>query len=644
MGGAGPLLALGAAWELPGAAAAAPAPPAAASPPGGPGRAPSTAPREGPSRARLAERVLRLTGLGGRARGAARAGGARATGAGRPLFLSREDAAEAGERGGEPSAVPLPVLAAEVLESRRRGRSDFTLPPTPGADALRLRRDAAFALRGVRVRLARVPLAGAEQGPPSPSASAETELVLQPVFLSFAHLRAFTLCLREALGRGLGGSRHVERERRASEVVAGAMEICGLAFGGGGGSEGGEEGAGGRGTVGGGGAGDLSDPEGGDSEHPAEAHEFLREFGDVSGLVSEGAAPGAPGAGAAGVFNQVRRFGGGAACGVIALGCGLSSAAAGAVDRAMLARPMGWRALGVCPPDEWAVEAHGLDDLLAASPGPVQDAGRAVLAALGPAGPLGPPAPASTEQEGGGGGGSGSGSEAASGAAGGASEPGAGRPPRILFRSTQVLQEPLVVSRCRDEAGTEGREGQGDEPAAASSSAPPEEGGDLGAGRRGASGLRGRLSRWVRGRAGLGADGGVTQLPFFVAVSGGVVSLAPAGGFGESGGRLPDPPPDDATDGSDAAPGAVQLVQLAGGRRGPAGPRRTVQAGTVKAFRATLEIDWERALELQGRSSEGGVVALPASNASGPRVIVVGDLAPMVELLAPGVKLQLTDR
>tara|TARA_B100000609_G_C17018368_1_gene332382 strand:+ start:32 stop:241 length:210 start_codon:yes stop_codon:yes gene_type:complete len=69
-----------------------------------------------------------------------------------------------------------------------------------------------------------------------------------------------------------------------------------------------------------------------------------------------------------------------------------------------------------------------------------------------------------------------------------------------------------------------------------------------------------------------------------------------------------------------------------------------VQAGTVKAFRATLEIDWERALELQGRSSEGGVVALPASNASGPRVIVVGDLAPMVELLAPGVKLQLTDR
>ena len=37
-------------------------------------------------------------------------------------------------------------------------------------------------------------------------------------------------------------------------------------------------------------------------------------------------------------------------------------------------------------------------------------------------------------------------------------------------------------------------------------------------------------------------------------------------------------------------------------------------------------------------------VALPASNASGPRVIVVGDLAPMVELLAPGVKLQLTDR
>jgi hypothetical protein len=67
-----------------------------------------------------------------------------------------------------------------------------------------------------------------------------------------------------------------------------------------------------------------------------------------------------------------------------------------------------------------------------------------------------------------------------------------------------------------------------------------------------------------------------------------------------------------------------------------------VQAGTVHAFRATVEIDWERALELEGRSSEGDVVALPGGVASEPRVIVVGDLAPMVELLAPGMKLHLT--
>ncbi len=134
----------------------------------------------------------------------------------------------------------------------------------------------------------------------------------------------------------------------------------------------------------------------------------------------------------------------------------------------------------------------------------------------------------------------------------------------------------------------------------------------------------------------------MTQLPFFVAVSGGVVSLAPAGGFGESGGRLPGPPSVDDPDGSDGALGAVQLIQLAEGPGGPAGRRRAVQAGTVQAFRATVEIDWERALELEGRSSEGGVVALPGGDVSEPRVIVVGDLAPMVELLAPGVKLQLT--
>ena len=493
----------------------------------------------------------------------------------------------------------------------------------------------------MRVRLVRVPLAGVAAGAQSPPASVEPELVLQPVFLSFAHLRAFTLCLREALGRGLGGARHAERERRASEVVAGAMEICGLAFGGGGGAEGGEEGGVGRsggfgGGTGGLGGGDLSDPEGGDSEHPAEAHEFLREFGDISGLANEGASGGSPGAGAAGAFNQVKRLGGGAACGVLALGCGLSSAVSGAADRALFARPLGWRALGICPPDEWAVEAHGLDDLLDASPGPVQDAGRAVLAALGPAGPLGLPAAAPAHREGGGG------AEAIPGAAEGDSKPAASRPPRILFRSTQVLQEPLVVSRRRDEDEKEGRGGQGAEGTAASSSASLGGEGGWGAARRGVTGLRRRLGRWARGRAGPAVDVGVTQLPFFVAVSGGVVSLAPAGGLGESGGRLPEPPSVDDPDGSDGAPGVAQLAQLAEGRGGPAGRRRGVQAGTVHAFRATVEIDWERALELEGRSSEGGVVALPGGAASEPRVIVVGDLAPMVELLAPGMKLHLT--
>ncbi len=486
---AGPLLALGAAWELP------------SPPPGGGVPAPPPGPL-GASRARLAERFLRLSGLGGRARGAARGRGGRSLGAGRPVFLSREDAAEAGDREGEPSAVPRPVLAAEVLEARREGRGGYTLPPTPGADELPLRRDAAFALRGVRVRLAWVPLAGVEAGAQSPPDSLKPELVLQPVFLSFAHLRAFTLCLREALGRGLGGARHAERERRASEVVAGAMEICGLAFGGGGGAEGGEEGAVGRsggfgGGAGGLGGGDLSDPEGGDSEHPAEAHEFLREFGDISGLVSEGASGGAPGAGAAGAFNQVKRLGGGAACGVLALGCGLSSAVSGAADRALLARSLGWRILGICPPDEWAVEAHGLDDLLAASPGPVQDAGRAVLAALGPAGPLGLPAPAPAQR------GERGGGEAVPGAAGGVSEPAASRPPRILFRSTQVLQEPLVVCRRQEEDEKKGRGGQGAEGAAASSSAPPEGGG---AGARRGAGFPGCAAAW-----GGGCEGGRAQ-------------------------------------------------------------------------------------------------------------------------------------
>ena len=68
----------------------------------------------------------------------------------------------------------------------------------------------------------------------------------------------------------------------------------------------------------------------------------------------------------------------------------------------------------------------------------------------------------------------------------------------------------------------------------------------------------------ARGRAGPAVDVGATQLPFFVAVSGGVVSLAPAGGFGESGGRLPEPPSVDDPDGSDGAPGVAQLAQLAG--------------------------------------------------------------------------------
>ena len=274
MGGPGPgaVLAIGAAWE--------PAPRAAEASSGygetsgASGRAGGRTPL-----GHLRAGVLWVSGLGGipsqpgsrrrRGRGGSDASAfAASRGGGRPVFLCRDDAVAAGapppaaegQRGALGTAPQL-LLAAEVLEGLRLREGGFALPRTPGTEGLPLRQDAAFALRGVRIRVSSVPVAaagGRGQGSEGGGPGADG-VVLQPVFLSFAHLRAFTLCLREALGRGVGGARHDERERRASEAVAGAMEICGVTFGGGSGRTGTEAGAtgGAAGPLGGSGAGTV---------------------------------------------------------------------------------------------------------------------------------------------------------------------------------------------------------------------------------------------------------------------------------------------------------------------------------------------------------------------------------------------------